>query len=311
MAQINPVKYSKELQKQIFPNNAFYKHSIAETDVADNVTSVERPIQGKIGKAKKGAPKTLPLQVKEALDESDSYAVDLVYADPIMIENETDYALNYNKRQTKQEQQAGEIETKCADIAVTGWAPTVAGQILKTSGSSRASNVVGLTGNRKAVTKADMLKVKNLLLRMNVDGKGGKMYALVTADFYTDLLAIPEFVDYDKTGNTSKLESGVVGKIMGINIMVRSNEEQHTGLLYTSGASKKDTETALAASDLPGNLFWNSKMVARAEGKVKTIINADKAEYLGATIIVSKTRFGASHGRQDQKGVIALLEDAA
>lgn len=313
MAQINPIKYSKELQKQIFPDNSFYKRSVGETGVADNVTSVERPVQGSIGKAKKGVPKTLPLQVKNALDSSDSYGVDLVYADPLVVNNPTDFALNYNKRATKQAQQAAVIETKCADIAAVGWAPTVAGQIIKSTGDARASNVVGVTGNRKAVTKADMLQVKNLLMRMNVDGMGGKMCMLATADAYTDLLAIPEFVDYEKTGNNTKLAEGIIGRLLGIDIYYRSTEEGHIGLLYTNAATpvKKSTEDSVAATDRPANLFWNDKMVGRAEGKLKAIVNENAPGYMGGTILEAQVRFGASHGRKDQKGVIALVEDNA
>ncbi|RKE02311.1 hypothetical protein [Marinifilum flexuosum] len=313
MAQINPIKYSKELQKQIFPNNSFYKKSVGESGVADNVTSVERPVQGSIGKAKKGTPKTLPLPVKTALDSSDSYAVDLVYADPLLINNPTDFALNYNKRTTKQAQQASVIETKCADIAVVGWAPTVAAQIIKSTGAGRASNVVGLTGNRKAITKDDMLKVKNLLMRMNVDGQGGEMCMLATPDAYTDLLKIDEFVDYEKTGNTSKLAEGIIGRVLGINIYYRSTEEGHTGLLYTNAGTpvKKSTEAVIATTDRPGNLFWNSNMVCRAEGKLTTIVNEKAPGYMGGTIIEAQVRFGASTAREDQKGVIALIEDNA
>jgi hypothetical protein len=52
-------------------------------------------------------------------------------------------------------------------------------------------------------------------------------------------------------------------------------------------------------------------MVASAEGMLKTSVNAKAPGFLGATIIESWTRFGASWARQDQKGVVALLEENA
>lgn len=315
MAEISPIKYSKELQKQLFPDNSFYKHSIQETGIADTTKSVERPVQKKLNKAKSGQPTNLPLQVQVAKDDSDSYSTELVYADPIAVDLPDEFALNYNKRATKQAQQAGVINTRVADIAAVNWGPTVAAQILKTSGASRASNVAkdggGVIANRKAATKADFLKVYNLLMRMNVSGIPGKLFALVTADFYTDLLGIAEFVDYDKTGQTSKLEQGILGRIMGIEIMTRSTEENHTGLLYSAASAKKSIDSAVAATDCPAALFWHDKMVASAEGTLKTSINAKAPGFLGATIIESWTRFGASWARQDQKGVVALLEDNA
>ena len=50
-------------------------------------------------------------------------------------------------------------------------------------------------------------------------------------------------------------------------------------------------------------------MVCRAEGMVRTVVNENAPGYLGGTIIESFTRFGADIIRDDQKGVIALLED--
>ena len=41
MAEIRTTLYSKELQKQIFPDNDFYKKSVAETGVADTTETVE------------------------------------------------------------------------------------------------------------------------------------------------------------------------------------------------------------------------------------------------------------------------------
>lgn len=310
MSEIRVTVYSKELQKQIFPDNSFYKKSQAETGVAIDAIAVEKPQQGKIRKAKVGEPATFPLKVEAAMDSKSTYPVDLVYAEPILIPSTSELLTNYSKRQTKQEQQAGEINTRSANIAAVNWGPTVNTNLVKSTGDARASNVVGLTGTRKAVSKADLLAVYNLLLRMNVSGLPGGMYGLLTADAYTDMLAVPEFVDYSKTGYVSKLEQGIIGKLFGIEFYTRSTEEGHTGLAYTNAATPvKRALDELAATDRPASLFWHDKMVCHAEGVVKSSINEDRADYLGGTLMSSSVRFGAAINREDQKGVIALLED--
>jgi len=315
MAEISPIKYSKELQVQLFPDNSFYKKSIQETGIADTTERVERPIQGSIGKAKSGMPPSLPLQINVAKDDADYYTTELVYAPPIAVDLPDEFALNYNKRAAKQVQQAAIINTRVADMAAVNWGVTEAAQILKTSGAARASNVIktagGVINNRKACAKADLIKVHNLLMRMNLAGMGGGLYGLVTADFYSDLLGIAEFVDYEKTGNTSKLEKGILGRIMGIELMTRATEEQHAGLVYSVAYAKNALDAAVLDNDCPANLFWHEKMVASAEGVVKSIINTEAPGYLGATIIEAKTRFGASWARKDQKGVVVLLEENA
>lgn len=308
MAEISPIKYSSELQKLVFPDNSFYKKSVTEAGVADTVTAVERPVQGSKRKAKAGEPSSLPLTINTSKDSKDTYPIDLIYAEPLAIDLPGEFALNYNKRQIKQQQQAAEIETKAADITAYKWGPTLTTNIITSTGDARATNVIGLTSTRKAVTKADILAVHNLLMRMNVSGMGGKWYGLLTPDAYSDLLKIAEFVDYEKTGVNSKLELGILGRLAGIELMVRSVDEAHTGLIYNSSKVKKDLDAAaIATNDMPACLFWNDKMVAHAEGQVKTSINANAPGYLGATIIESWVRFGAAT-RLDQKGVVALLE---
>jgi len=306
MAEIRPVLYSRELQKLLYPDNSFYKHSVQETGVADNVESVEKPVQGKIRKAKSGTPNSLPLTVEKATDSKKSYNTQLVYCEPLLIDSQDEMMANYSKRQTKQQQQADEINTKCADIAANAWSPTLASNIISTTGSARATNVAGLTGTRKAVAKNDLLDCYNLALRMTV--VGGKWYMMVTPDMYSDLLKIPEFVDYEKTGNATALAAGIIGKILSFEVMIRSTEESHAGIVYSSDKVKKAVSSTLDATDQVAALIWNEKLVCSAEGVLKTSVNANAPGYLGGTIIESWARFGADIIRDDQKGVIALLE---
>lgn len=312
MAEIRTTLYSKELQKQIFPDNSFYKKSVAETGVADTSETVEKPVQNKISKAKEGKPNQLPLSVETSTDTKKTYPTTLIYCQPLLIDSQSELMVNYSKRQTKQEQQAGEMNVKIANYAAYHWAPTQATNILKTTGDARASNIMGITGNRKALNKEVMLKIYNLMLRMNVSGMGGKWYGMLTPDAYTDLLSVPEFVDYQKTGNATKLEQGILGQIMGVELFTRTTDEGHTGLLYKAdGKTPIPAESEMADTLLAGNLFWNDKMVCRAEGVLRTVVNENAPGYLGGTILECFTRFGADIIRDDQKGVIALLEDKA
>lgn len=311
MAEIRTTLYSKELQKQIFPDNSFYKKSVAETGVADTTETVEKPVQNKISKAKEGKPKSLPLEIEVSTDTKKTYPTTLIYCTPLAIDSQAELLTNYNKRQAKQEQQAGELNNKIAAYAAYHWSPTMKDNILKTTGDARQSNIQGLTSNRKSVTKEDLLRLHNVMMRMNVSGVGGKWYGMVTPDQYTDLLKVPEFVDYYKTGYINKLEDGIVGIILGIEIFVRTTDEGHAGILYKADGTPLQGDSEVKNELLTGGLFWNDKMVCRAEGMVRTVVNENAPGYLGATIIEAFTRFGADIIRDDQKGVIALLEDKA
>jgi len=307
MTQISRTVYSRELQKQLFPVSDFYRKSISETGLAADAATFEIPNLGSVNEAKEDAPTVLPLKVVKSDDSKVNGTMKLLYCDPILIENEEAIVMNYSKRQNKQLQQAASLNAKAGDYAAYQWLPTLSANVVESTGSARATNVIGLTGTRKALTKADVLGIYNKLLRMNAKQLPGALYGLLTADAYTDLLAIADFVDYEKIGRADMLAQGVIGKICGIEILVRS-KNGHIGALFTSGNVRTKTITA-ASTNRPVNLFWHSGMVCHAESNVTTLINENDATYLG-TVINSTVRFGAEKCREDQAGVLAIAEIA-
>jgi hypothetical protein len=307
MAQIQTIVYSRELQKQLFPDNSFYKKSISESGLAADAKTFEIPNLSDIGEALDTTRTVLPLPVIKSDDDKVSGAMKEFYCTPIVIENEEEIVANYSKRQNKQLQQAGALNAKSGDYAAYQWLPTAAANILVTTGTGRASNVIGLTANRLAAVKADILKVYNKLLRMNVLSVPGDMFGLLTPDLYTDLLGIADFVDYEKIGRADKLTLGIVGRICGIEMMVRS-KNGHIGALFTAANARIKT-VATAATDRPVNLFWHSGLVCHAEANAKVYISEDDPTYLG-TVINASVRFGAEKCRVDEAGVVALAETA-
>lgn len=299
--------YSRELQKMLYPDNSFVQKSIAERGVADNVETVEKPVQGSIGKAKEGNPSSLPLQVRNVSDGKKNYPTTLLYCEPILIDSQSQLLTNYNKRATKQEQQANELNDKVAAYTLEHWSPNIATNIVKTTGTARATNVAGMSSQRKAVTKEDFLKLHNLALRQTM-GQASAWYGLISPDMLTDLLSIEDFVNYEKTGMTTKLEKGIIGRILNFEIYVRSTEAGHSGVLYDSSNRPLSSDSKITDDVLAGALFWNDRAVCRAEGVVRTQVNEGAPGYLGGTIIESWMRYGADIIRDDQRGVIALLE---
>ena len=65
MAEISPIKFSRELNKVLFPDNAFYKKSM--TDEAQYKT-IEIPEAGVTGTASVGDYPTLPLTIQKRTD---------------------------------------------------------------------------------------------------------------------------------------------------------------------------------------------------------------------------------------------------
>ena len=300
MAQIATVGYSKELQKQLFPANDFYKNSLSETGIAADAESFDIPNLSDIDDAVQGKPTVLPLMVKTADDTKVTGSMKTFYATPLLITDPEEIVLNYSKRQNKQLQQAAAINTAAANYALYQWTPTVAARLTPSTGSARATSITGLSGNRLAIQKADVLTVWKKFQNMNALSVPGELFGLLTPDAAADLLNVLD-VDFYKSGNSDMIMKGIIGMLYGIKLMVRSRP----ALLNASNA--RLTAVGTAATDRPVSLFWHSGMVCHAEAHAKTYVNQDDATYMG-TVISSSVRFGAEKCRADEAGVVALYE---
>jgi len=305
MAQISPKLFSKDLAVQIFPENVFYTKGFKDT-AAGNMDSVDIPIAGALGAAQTGNP-SLPLSISERTDDVKNYALTQIYASPILVKREEDIVLNYNKQQDIARAMGDSMATAAADYAANAWGPTASANITLTTGGARATGLVGATGNRKRIAKADLMKVRGMFLKMNIPLQG--LIAVVTPEQYDDILNMAEFVDYEKTGVMSKLSEGIIGRVVGFDIMVRWNSALGSiGLHYdASGATKKANGT-VATTDSPAALFFHPNYVRYAEAFPETIINRKVPGYLGGSIIEAVVRFGATQSRGDGVGVVALVE---
>lgn len=304
MAQISPKVFSKDLQAVMFPDNAFYTKAIKDTP-AENATSVDIPQSAAIVRAKDGTP-VYPLQFKQTEDGIKNYTLEQLYVDPYLVEREEEIVLSYDKAKSIIDQQGMAIVTLAANKCAYNWAPTAA-TLSTTGATARATTLVGSTGTRKPIAKADILAVKKAFAKQNISTVG--LIGVLTPDQHDDMLQIAEFVDYDKTGNETKLKEGVIGRMLGIDFMVRWDEGYGSiGLQYNKAHAAKVANGTEAADNCAAALFFHPQHVRFAFAYPETIINRKPAGYLGATIIESVVRFGASANRNDGKGVVSLAE---
>jgi hypothetical protein len=309
MAEIRPIKFSQELQSQLFPDNAFYKRSISETGIGIDVERIEIPQAAAAGTVGVGVPGTLPLTITQRTDDIRSYLVEQLYMEePILITDENEIVVNYNKRQDIITAMAMSINSKAGDIAATEWGATLAANFVRTTDTAvRATEIVGATGNRKRIAYADLVAINGIMNRMNAPV--GKWYGLLTAAMIDDLFLLDKLNEADKA-QIAIIRTGEIGNIFGINFMMRSNNTLgHAGLSYSNDATpvKQALGAVVPATANAGGVVWHQRLVRHAEGHAKTYIDRDKPEYLG-TVVNSKVRFGATYNRTDEVGVISLIE---
>jgi hypothetical protein len=254
---------------------------------------------------------SFPAAIGTRTDSELTYSVDTYYVDPIHIEKgeETSY-LSYDKRASVLRTYTDVLNESITNNALYKWAPSGAARQVRTSGSASATALAGgATGNRKAITIADILAAKQILDADNVSQEG-RILMLPSSIYNTQLLAIADIYQQQSYGQ-SALPSGVVARIHGFNIMIRNNVVvyDNTGTPVIKTVNDKGVVSTTATSDNLGILAFHPNYVCRAYGSIDVMINENVAEYYGS-IITSMVGFGASKLRNDQKGVAAIIQAA-
>lgn len=302
LATVSPLVaiFAKDLQKNLYPDNEFYKNS-KDDSVWVQASKVILPQAG----AKPNVEidrTTLPATITKRTDTAEEYNLAEFTSDPTLLQDTEAMQLSYAKRASILEDHVATINTKVADYFGQAFLPTLAANMVRTSGSSIVATAPGASGNRKALTDADLIKAVTLLDRMDVPMN--ERYAAITAEMYANLLALDKFVDYQKRGLTDLVAKGWIGEIYGLKIYKRS----YLGVYDNTGTPvKKALGAATATTDNEAMLIWQRNAVRRAESGVKVFMDQDKPEYYGS-VFSAMVNAGGRIARTDQKGVVAIVQ---
>ena len=305
MAEILRRRFLADLVMQTTRDNTFLSQTINDDALVLN-NSVEIPNSG-------GRPDTqvnrvsFPATITERTDTAHQYILESITADPIRVRDAEDAVVAYNKGQSAVIEAGQAIMEKAADRTPFSWCQgntVAAGNIIETTGADRVATGISQTGNRKALTKDDVLQARRVLMAQDMwTGATGSKNMLVTPSQEEDLLKIDDFVRADAYGN-GRIPSGVLGTLYGINIWVRSRAV----VCNDSSEIKVEAATA-AATDQDTAVLWCSGAVRTAMGAPKLFVNNDVAEHYGM-IVSSELRFGGVNARQDKKGIVLITEAA-
>jgi hypothetical protein len=290
-----------DIQKSLYKDGTFFNRAKNDDQyVATN--TVELPHSGakpatEINRSGAGT-------IAARTDASTNYAVDEITTDPVTVKVSEEMRVAYNKRADVIEQHIETIKERAGDRALYAWAAglTVGNQhLIKTTGSTRTpGGPATLTGTGKALTKADFISAKRIFDVDNIPQNG--RCVSITAAMYADILGISEFTDAEKFG-TPGLPSGVVSKILGFDVYVRSES-----VMYNNSDALKAEGAVVAVTDRQASLFWQEQQVRRAFGGMNVFINEGVAELYG-DVFSAMVMFGGAPSRNDIKGVVALVED--
>lgn len=297
--------WENDIIESLWADNAFLNYAVNVDNYVLAGKVVHIPQAGSAPGVKTNRT-TLPATVTKRTDTDVTYAIDEITSDPVLIPNADTVELSYDKRTSVTAETRAAINDAAALTMLRNWAPTLATAILRTSGTTAVpAHTNGATGNRKAFTLADLKKAQKLMNKDNVPSEG--RYAMLDAEMYDQ-------ITNEMTANQNRdflaaydEKSGVMGKLYGFNILMRSET-----IRYTNDATPapKLFSDADAATDNAAAICWQRTMVERALGEVKFFEDMGNPTYYG-DIYSSLVRIGGRKRRADGKGVVAIVQDAS
>lgn len=295
--------FHTEIQPKLFPGSSFLSRSLND-DAFVNNNSVELPHAG----SNPGVTvdrSSFPATIARRTDAATNYLLEELTTDPTHITDSEALLVAYDKRASVLDAHALTINAKASNRAIYKWAAGATGtHILKSTGATRTASGPSQTGTRKKFTEADIIAARQLFFMDDVVNENTEVGAcvLLTPAQYQDLLSISGLMEAQKYGRAN-YPSGVIDRVLGFDVYVRSSVA-----VYSNADALKAEGAAAAATDQDAAIFWHPKFVRRAKGATKIFYNAGVAEMYG-DIMSAMQRFGAAPARNDNKGIVMMIED--
>ena len=248
---------------------------------------------------------SLPASVTSRTDTDVTYPLDEFTSDPVKISNAEVVELSYDKRESVLNESEMALRETIAENILIEWGPSGAGRINRTNGTSIAAHMPSATGYRKAFLPSDLKKAGKLLDKDGVSIED--RFCLMSSDMYdqfTDALTETQYRDYSRAYDE---KTGVLGKLYGFTVMKRA-----TVLAFTGDTLPvvKPYGAAGAATDNDAVLCWQKNALERAIGDIVFYEHIADPQYYG-DIYSSLIRMGGRIRRNDQKGVMVIVQDTA
>lgn len=244
---------------------------------------------------------TYPGVVVRRVDSDVNYALDSYRTKPSHIPWVELQTISYDKIDSVVGSHTAVLAEAVAENMLIKWAPTTSANIIPTTGNA-VGPVGSQTGNRKGFTPSDLAKAMHIMNQQGIP-KGGRVAVIDDNmyEYFYDQLTASQMNAYNQFADN---RNGVLGRLHGFDIIVRSS------VAYASGATTpKAYGSVVSGTDNIASLCWHPDMVARAIGEVKVFTDKDDPLYYG-DIWSMIVRAGGRKIREDNKGVVAIVQDA-
>lgn len=298
--------WSQDIQENLFAANPFMNRATDHSQWV-NFKTVHVPQAGSNPVVTKNRS-VLPAAITQRTDTELTYSLNEYTSEPILITNIEELQISYNKRASVLATTIKQLSDCVANNSLYSWAPSGAGRIVRTTGVADALALApSATGTRKAITLADVAKLRSMLDNDNVPMDGRIL--LLPADMYNGQLLAINNIQSALAYGTPVMPTGVVQKLFGFDIMIRPTVlvYDNTGTPVIKAVDDQGNPSVPATTDNLAAIAYHPQFVAHALGSITAFADENKPEYYGS-IFSSLVMHGASKLRTSQLGIVALVQ---
>ena len=299
--------WSADIQETIFSGVFGFIRESVNHDLFVDYKTVHVPQGGTVGSVEKNRS-VLPATVAQRTDTDLEYSLANYTTDPIVITNLEEIQSTYDKRASVMAQHVKGINQRIAVETLYNWAADTATDIVITTGAATSGiGATGTTGTRDGMLLVDVAKAAALLDDEDIPAEG--RFMVIPSKMYWDFVNIEKAnllsSDFNKTITDNEMAMGIVRKVYGFNIIVRSSTVN-----YAAGtATRNAVGAATAASDEAGAVCWQKDYVANAMGSIKSYFKQDDPTFFG-DVLSAEVNHGSAKMRTDKKGIVTIVQDS-
>jgi len=301
-----------DIESNLYANNAFLNVIGKDDSAYVSYKTVHLPQAGSkptvvIDRA------SLPAAITQRTDADLTYNLKEFTTNPILIQDTEAVQVSYNKRQDVLSDHIKQLSSSVANNALYSWAASGSGRIVRTSGSAVSGALApSATSTRKAITLQDLQDARTILASDDIN-QDEEFYLIMPASMYWS-----QFVGIDKISkflefgaNTPVLPTGVVNRILGMNIVIRSSVVvyDNTGTPVIKSTGSDGLPSSPTTTDNMGCILTSKYAVRKATGSVSVFDNMGDPTFYG-DVFSALVLHGAAKARTNQEGIVSIVQAA-
>ncbi|NDC41514.1 MAG: hypothetical protein EBZ77_08190 [Chitinophagia bacterium] len=305
-AGIDVLMWQREIVKRLFKDNTFLTKARDESQYVVGGAAVLIPQPGTAPTVVKNR-NSFPATAVRRTDTVISYPLDEYTTDPAHMTKTELETVSYDKIQSIIADHFGYLPQTVADDILYKWANGVPSTALvATSGPDTQILKTNQTGSRKTFTFKELQEAARLMNNANVPTMD--RVAIISADFLSQLqdsLSNTQYRDFSKAMDET---TGIVGRLFGFEILVRSSVGMAADALDGSSNLQVNAIDAVTqATDKEIAICFQRDSVAKAIGNFDLFTRVGDPLYYG-DVYSARLRAGGRVRRADSAGIVIVKQ---